>query len=186
LGSQRPGTNCHWPVRCKCLQCVCGCREKAQSTSISDLDIPLCLPSNHLAELVRACRPLRIAENCLEALSVVVAQITLVIILFRERNGFSGQYFHEQRAMNGLVINQDAIKVENDCADAHYIASGPLSPVRIRMQSSSGRMKIFPSPILPSGPLRPASRIALTVGSTKSSLTAIWSSILRSKFTVTS
>src|SRR5271157_68649 len=53
------------------------------------------------------------------------------------------------------------------------IASGPRSPVRMRMQSSRGRMKILPSPILPSGPLRPASRMAFTVGSTKSSFTAI-------------
>ena len=56
---------------------------------------------------------------------------------------------------------------------SHQMASGPRSPVRMRMQSSSGRMKIFPSPIRPSGPGRPAVTIAFTVGSTKSSFTAI-------------
>src|SRR6516162_8934779 len=57
-------------------------------------------------------------------------------------------------------------------SEVHQIASGPRSPVRMRMQSSSGRIKILPSPLRPSGPVRPASMIALTVGSTKSSLTA--------------
>ena len=52
-------------------------------------------------------------------------------------------------------------------APRNQMASGPRSPVRIRMQSSSGRMKILPSPIRPSGPERAASMIAFTVGSTK-------------------
>src|SRR5262249_33672219 len=64
------------------------------------------------------------------------------------------------------------------------MASGPRSPVRMRMQSSRGRMKILPSPMRPSGPVRPASRMAWTVGSTKSSLTAICSCTLRSRLTV--
>ena len=50
---------------------------------------------------------------------------------------------------------------------ADHIASGPRSPVRMRMPFSRGRMKILPSPMLPSGPLRPASRMAFIVGSTK-------------------
>jgi len=53
------------------------------------------------------------------------------------------------------------------------IASGPRSPVRIRMQSSIGRTKIFPSPISPVSPVRPPWMMALMVGSTKSSFTAI-------------
>src|SRR5262249_54584648 len=49
-----------------------------------------------------------------------------------------------------------------------------------------GSTAIIPSPIIPSGPLRLAVRIARIVGSTKSSFTAICSSILRSRLTVTS
>src|SRR4051794_20194281 len=112
--------------------------------------------------------------------------------------------------MEVLIVDEDAIEVEDqrpnhvptgaqergqglENGPVHpgqissvQMASGPHSPVRIRMQSSIGRMKILPSPIFPSGPLRPAWMIALTVGSTKSSFTAIWSSILRSRFTVNS
>src|SRR4051812_36468649 len=56
----------------------------------------------------------------------------------------------------------------------------------MRMQSSSGRMKILPSPMRPSGPVRPASMMAFTVGSTKSSFTAICSWTLCRRFTVSS
>ena len=41
------------------------------------------------------------------------------------------------------------------------------------MQSSSGRTKILPSPISPVAPVRPPLMMALIVGSTKSSFTAI-------------
>ncbi len=62
----------------------------------------------------------------------------------------------------------------------------PRSPVRMRMQSSSGRTKILPSPISPLLPLRPPLMMALIVGSTNSSLTAIWSCTLRSRLTAIS
>lgn len=55
------------------------------------------------------------------------------------------------------------------------IASGPRSPVLIRMQSSSGNTKILPSPIWPLSPVRPPLMMALIVGSTKASFTAICS-----------
>ena len=66
------------------------------------------------------------------------------------------------------------------------MASPPRSPVRIRMHSSIGSTMILPSPTAPSGPERQALMIASMVGSTNASLTAIWSSTLRSRFTVNS
>src|ERR1700676_4826736 len=75
---------------------------------------------------------------------------------------------------------------QHDVPPVDQIASGPRSPVRMRMQSSRGRMKILPSPMRPSGPVRPASMMALTVGSAKSSLTAICNCTLRSRVTVSS
>src|SRR5262249_13831310 len=107
---------------------------------------------------------------------------------------FLGQHLAEQREVHRLVVDQHAVEVEDHRGDthapahrpAHQIASGPRSPVRIRTQSTSGSTAIMPSPIMPSGPLRLAVRIAWIVGSTKSSFTAIWSSIFRSTLTVTS
>src|SRR5207244_5020825 len=86
----------------------------------------------------------------------------------------------------GDAAAEEQVVGKQEGGGAHQMASGPRSPVRMRMQSSSGRMKIFPSPMRPSGPVRPASMIALTVGSTKSSLTAICSCTLRNRLTVSS
>jgi len=54
------------------------------------------------------------------------------------------------------------------------------------MQSSNGRTKIFPSPISPFSPVRPPLMMALIVGSTNASFTAICNWTLRSKLTVSS
>ena len=81
------------------------------------------------------------------------------------------------RAEFDSAVESTAIRIRGQ------MASEPRSPVRMRMQSSSGRMKILPSPISPCGPLRPPLTMAAIVGSTNSSLTAIWSCTLRSRFT---
>ena len=69
---------------------------------------------------------------------------------------------------------------------ARQMASPPRSPVLIRMHSSRGITKILPSPILPSGSVRPPLMMASIVGCTKLSFTAISSWIFLSKFTLNS
>src|SRR5262249_17248542 len=117
---------------------------------------------------------------------VFVAEVALEVVSRGDRYPFLSQHFTKQCEVDRFIIDQYPIEVENHRPDGHQMASGPRSPVRIRTHSDRGRTAIIPSPIIPSGPLRLAFRIAPIVGSTKSSLTAIWSSILRSTFTVTS
>ncbi len=86
------------------------------------------------------------------------------------------------QALRGLFIDLAFISASSwSCR-----TGSPPSPVRMRMQSSSGRTKILPSPISPLLPVRPPLITASIVGSTNSSLTAICSCTLRSRFTVNS
>ena len=81
-------------------------------------------------------------------------------------------------------VHHDVISESNGIVSGwhtgHPMASGPCSPVRMRMQSSIGRTKIFPSPIRP---VRAPAMMPSSVVSTKSSLTPMASRTFLSRLT---
>jgi hypothetical protein len=58
-----------------------------------------------------------VAEGLLDAAAVVVAEVDLVIVFLGDMNAFFSKNLLEELEVEGLVVDQDAVEVEDDGAD---------------------------------------------------------------------
>ncbi len=56
-----------------------------------------------------------------EASPVIISQITLVVILLRDRDSLLGKDLTEELEMNGFIVDQNAVEVKYDSLDHWFL-----------------------------------------------------------------